>query len=215
MNLSRKAFRKFGILFFALSATLSWFQRRCDAAVQQSGEQQSQQQQQQSPPPPPTNSSAPAPPANPDQPAVKQKKVWTNDDVVGLRTPADTYQVEKEQKEAADAAAAAKEAAIRAAAKSDKEITPDVKLPATAEETQTMIKDTEGEIAEGTVVLDKMRTELQNASEEQKTDKQKQIDRVTANVEKQRTNLKALQDHLQALNQKREADAQTPPPPSL
>ena len=57
-----------------------------------------------------------------------------------LRTPADNYQVEKEAKEAAEAEAAAKEAAHKAAGKSEKEPPLDIKLPATLEETEKMLK---------------------------------------------------------------------------
>ena len=147
-----------------------------------------------------------------DQLPLKRRKVWTNDEVVSLRTPADDYQVEKEAKEAADAKAAAKEAAIRAALKSEKEPPPDIKLPATPEETEKMLKDTQDDIQEEMVILDKLRKELLDAPTEQQVDKQNEIDRLTASLRPLRRDAKALQDHLQTLRGKSQAENLPPPP---
>jgi hypothetical protein len=214
-------FPKPGIPALGLSLVFLLFAGRCDAVTRLNEQQQSQPQQQQQNPPPPdsVNSTAPqakdaADPSTGPLP-IKRRKVWSNDDVVGLRTPADNYQVEKEEKQAAEAAAAAKEAATRAAAKSDKQLPLNIKLPDTVEETRKMIKDTEDDIVEGTLILDKMRKELESAPEEQQPDKQRQIDRLSANLEVSRRNLRALQDHLQVLSPKPEAGNPPPPPPSF
>ncbi|MGA2095577.1 MAG: hypothetical protein ABSH39_04705 [Candidatus Acidiferrum sp.] len=209
MNL-RKPSRILGIAAFAVCWAVLVFCGRCEAF----GVQQTDQSQSQSQPPPPPPAAAPAPPqdsqpsATPapttEQPTVKKKKVWTNDEVITLRTPADQYQVDKEAKEAAEAAAAAKEAAIRAAAKSEQQPPLDFKLPDTAEETEKMLKDTQDDMLEVTVVRDKMVKELPDFPEEQQPAKQKEIDRLTETLVTLRRNSRALQDHLQTFKPKPE-----------
>jgi hypothetical protein len=206
----RKPSRKLGITAFAVCLAVPVFCGRCDAfGVQQTDQSQSQSQQ----PPPPAPAPAPpqdsqpsaAPTPTTEQPAVKKRKVWTNDEVITLRTPADQYQVDKEEKEAAEAAAAAKEAAIRAAAKSEKQPPLNFKLPGTAEETEKMLKDTQDDMLEVTVVRDKMVKELPDFPEEQQPAKQKEIDRLTEILVNLRKNSRALQDHLQTFKPKPEA----------
>jgi Sec-independent protein translocase protein TatA len=210
-------FRKLGMAALALCSAALLFLGICNAA----GTQQAEQQQSQQPPPPtppaPAQDGQPSlqPPAPPEGPAVKKKKVWTNDDVIALRTPGDQYQVEKEEKEAAEAAAAAKEAAMRAAAKSEKQPPLDIKLPDTVEETGKMLKDTQDDIQEVTVVLDKMRKEFPDVPEEQQPGKQKEIDRLTATLVTLRRNAQALQDHLVAITPKPEPENPPPSPSSL
>jgi uncharacterized coiled-coil protein SlyX len=206
------------IAFAALSGELP-----CDATLepnQQAGQQQSQSEPPQSPPvPDPPGSAAPQPKDSGDLLGplpIKRRRVWTNDDMTSLRTPADNYQAEKEAKAAAAAAAAAKEAAIRSAAKSDKKPSSgDFPMPGTIEETQKMIKDTSDDVQELTTVLDKMRQELAAAPEAAQADKQKEIDRLTAALVETRRKLKALQDHLQVLTSKGEAENPPGSPPSL
>src|SRR5271154_2005251 len=109
MNL-RKPFQRLCVSYLALGASLLSSQWECDAFPAARQEQQQSQAQQ---PPPPTPSPIPPPssqPASDSAPPigalpVKRRKVWTNDEVVVLRTPADSYQVEKEAKEAARKAA--------------------------------------------------------------------------------------------------------------
>jgi hypothetical protein len=212
-----KPFQKLRISFLGLGAVLLSSQLNCDASpVPQQESQQSQSQQE--PPPPPQNSqpaSQQIPP--PDQPAAKQHKVWTNDEVVLLRTPADAYQVDKEAKAAAETESAAKEAAIRAAIKSEKQPPLDIKLPATPEETEKMLKSTQGDIQEEAFVLDKLKKEVLDAPTEQQAEKQKEIDRLAASLETLRRDEKALQEHLETL--RGESQGTNPPaapePPSL
>lgn len=164
--------RRFKISLIAFGVAFVLSQTTCDAhSWQQQGQQQQDQQQSQSqsqqqpapapsqtPPPSSQPASGPVPPVG--ELPVKRRKVWTNEDVVETRTPADNYQLEKEAKEAAEKEAAAKEAADKTAAKSEKEPATDIKLPATQEETNKKITDTEGEIQEETVVRDKLRNEF-------------------------------------------------------
>jgi hypothetical protein len=198
MNLHKPS-QTLGQSFVVLIASLLLLQLKCDASPARQQEQQQSQSQQPPPPPTPAQNSQPASQQTqlPDQPAAKQKKVWTEEDVILLRTPADNYQVEKEARGAAEAEAAAKEAARKAAANPEKETPLDIKLPATPEETEKMLKSMQDDIQEETVILDKLQKELLDAPAEQKPEKQKEIDRLTASLETLRRDVKALRDHLQ------------------
>ncbi len=209
-----KPFRKLSASVLALAAALLLAQLKCDASP-------ARQQQQSSAPasstPPPSTKPASEPALPIGELPVKRRKVWTNDDVVTLRTPADNYEIEKEAEEAADAAAAKKEAAIRVALKSEKQPPLDIKLPANAEETKQMIKNTQSDVHEETVVLQKLHQELLVAPASEQPQKQKDIDGLNALIDKSQRDLKALQDHLQSFPTKPQAEnPPTPPqPPSL
>jgi hypothetical protein len=196
-----KPLQKLGVFSLALGAALFLAQMNSAASPVPQQEQQSQSQEQ--PPPPPSTTPPPSaqPAADPAPPIgelpVKRRKVWTNDEVIVLRTPADNYQVEKEAKGAAEADAAAKEATRKAAAKPEKEPPLDIKLPATPEETEKMLKGAQDDIQEEEVVLEKLQKELQDTPAEQKTEKQKEIDRLTASLENLRRDVKALRHQLQ------------------
>jgi hypothetical protein len=210
----RKPSQKLGVFSLVLGAALLSGQWECDAfPTPQQEQQQSQSQQPPPPPPSPTPPPSSQPASDPAPPIgalpVKRRKVWTNDEVVVLRTPADNYQVEKEAKEAADAEAAAKEAAIRAAIKSEKDPPLDIKLPATPEETERLLKIEQDDIEEETVVLDKLHKELLDTPTEQQEAKQREIDHLTVNIETSRRDVKALQDHLRKFREK--AQEKNPP----
>src|ERR1700747_1915118 len=137
----RKFFQKIGLAALSLSSSCVLLETRCDALAQQT-EQQSQQQ------PPPSEGTgqsvvqAAALSTQAAQASANQRKIWSNEEVISLRTPADIYLLEKEAKEAAEAAAAdAKEAADREAAKKALSQPPGIKLPETQEETERMLKD--------------------------------------------------------------------------
>jgi hypothetical protein len=203
---------KLGILSLALGVLSLSTQSECLASVEQ---QQEQQQSQQTPPPPP------APPQNsqpasqqsppPDQPAGKHRRVWTNDDVVLLRTPADNYLAEKEAKEAAEAEAAAK---LAAQPKATKEVPLEINLPTSVEETQLLIKNKEQDISDDQAMLASLNTELATVAEEQKKARQKEIEIVAAELDRARNELKGLQDHLVELHKPPASESTaTPPPP--
>lgn len=208
-----RSFQRLRISSLALGAVLASAQWQCHASPAQQQEQQ-QSQSQQPPPSAPRQTSPPTAQQPPEigQLPVKRRKVWTNDEVVSLRTPADNYVVEREAKEAADAKAAAKEAAIRAAIKSEKDPPLDIRLPSTPEETEKMLKNTQDDIQEETVVLDKLHQELLDTSTGQQAEKQKEIDRLTANVATLRRDAKALREHLRMLREK--SQGENPPPAS-
>jgi cell division protein FtsL len=138
----------------------------------------------------------------------KTGKVWTNEELVSLRTPADIYLMEKAaQEEAAAKAAADKAAAQEADAAKPGEAT--VSLPATILETQKLIKDKQEQISDEQSNLDRMTKELPDAPEDQKPAMQKEIERMTADLPKAQNDLKQLTDHLEKLNN---AQAQQAPP---
>lgn len=218
---------------FTLAAAFLLTQTVCLAAPQSQDQQQSQtqsqsqsqvqsqsdSQSQQKPPAtatPAQDSATPTDPSQPAGPAVKKHRVWTNDDAVESRTPADNYQFEKEAKEAADREAAAKETAAKAAERPGKEPALDIKLPATAEETEKMVNDTQGQIDEETKVLENLQNEYTNTSLDQQPQKQLEIDRANRNIANLQRDLKALEGHLLALRKKAQPEnAATPPPSSL
>jgi hypothetical protein len=124
------------------------------------------------------------------------KKVWTNDDLESARSPMDQYLVDKEAREAADAAQAAADAIASEKAMAG------LKTPATVKETQRAIEDAQQDINDQTDALDRLNKELQSAPEEQKAGIQREIDRHTSGVQTSQQELKVLQDHLKQLNSK-------------
>jgi hypothetical protein len=214
-----KPFQKLAVSFLALGAVLLLAQLKCAASSPQQQEQEQSQSQQ--PPPPPPTSPPSAQPVSDSAAAigplpVKRRKVWTNDDVVVLRTPTDNYLVEKEAKQAADAEAASKEAARKADMKSAKELPLDIKMPDSPEETEKMLKSTLADIQEETVVVERLRKELLESPTEQQEEKQREIDRLTQRLEVQGRDVRALQEHLRTLRGKpQEETSPGLPPPSL
>jgi len=216
-----KPFQKLAVSSLALGAVLLLAQLKCAAYPPQQQEQE-QSQSQQSPPLPAPTSPPSAQPASDPAPAigslpVKRRKVWTNDDVIVLRTPADIYLLEKEAREAAEEEAAAKDAALKATATPGKEPGLEIKLPDTPEETEKMLKNTQDDIQEETVVLDRLRKEFSDTPEEQQPEKQKEIDRLAGNLETLQRDVKLLQEHLQTLREKSQSEnppASAPPPPN-
>jgi len=129
-------------------------------------------------------------------PLTKTKRVWTNDDLQSSRSPIDQYLLDKESREAVDAAQAAADAIAseRAAA--------GIKMPATVEETQRTINDTTQDINDHKDALDRLNKEFDSAPAEQKAGIQRERDRHTTGVQTSQQELKALQDHLKQLNSK-------------
>jgi hypothetical protein len=216
MNAS-KPFRKPGAALLVLGIAFLLTEMKCMAWLLFQQEQQQSQSQQQAPPPlspTPVPSSQPAPDRAPAVGAlpVKRRKVWTNDEVVELRSPADNYQVEKDAKEAA-----AKETALQAAAKPGKQPTLDPKLPATAEETEKKLKETQMYIRVEKDALDKLNKDLPDTPTDQQAQKLEEIDRVNRLLDTSQKDLKALQEHLQTFHEKPQGEAPPaapqPPPP--
>lgn len=173
---------------------------------------QGQEQQQSPPPPPPVQNEHPALRETqlPDLSLIKRRKIWTNDDVILLRSPADDYLAEKEAKEVAEAKAAVRSAAQPKAAKG---APPEGNLPTTIEETQLLIKNKEQDITDDQASLVGLNTELSNVPDEQKKAKQREIEIVAAELDRARNDLKALQDHLVDLHKTPAGKAPAEPPP--
>ena len=179
-------------LFFVVSSQSECAERRKEQQTPQSQQQTSEPQQQASQP-----QKTPETPAQPQAASgSKPKKVWSNDDVVSLRTPADVYLVEKEAQEAADAKEAVKKADL---ARQMKEAGLTIKLPSTSEETQRLIEDKEAQIRDWQAWLDRLNHDLPDAPEQQKEAIQKQRDALTSDLQKDQLELKVLRDHLHDL----------------
>jgi hypothetical protein len=129
-------------------------------------------------------------------PLTKTKRVWTNDDLQSSRSPIDQYLLDKESREAVDAAQAAADAIASERAVAG------IKMPATVEETQRTINDTTQDINDHKDALDRLNKEFDSAPAEQKAGIQREIDRHTTGVQTSQQELKALQDHLKQLNSK-------------
>ncbi len=204
-------FRKLGKLSIVLGVLLFFVHSKCLASVEQ---QREQQQSQQTPPPPPAppQSSQPASQQAPptDQPAGKHRKIWTNDDLVLLRTPADIYLEEKEAREAAEAEAAAK---LEAQPNAAKKVPSENNLPTSVEETQLFIKNKEQDISDDQSVLASLNAELASVPEEQKKAKEKEIAIVTGELNRAQSQLNAMQDHLADLQKPPASETQAAPPP--
>jgi hypothetical protein len=151
--------------------------------------------------PPAAQESQPQPPSpivtlDLQLPLTKTKRVWTNDDLESSRSPVDQYLVDKEAREAADAAEAAAHAIASEQAMAG------LKMPATVEETQRAIDDAQQDINDQNDALDRLNKELESAPAEQKAGIQRELDRHTTGVQTSQQELKALQDHLKQLNGK-------------
>jgi hypothetical protein len=144
------------------------------------------------------------------QEQAKHKKVWTNDDVVSLRTPADVYLAEKEAQEAAAEAAAQEVAKAKLVAGAG----PAEKLPATVDETRKLIAAKERHIADDQQALDRYTVELPNEPAERKDRMQEEIKRITGGLPKERSELKVLQEHLEKLTKTQLQDGSVPAPSS-
>lgn len=168
-------------------------------------------QQQQPPVQPPSQSSAgsEAQNAQGEPSKAKTKKIWTNEDLVALRTPMDIYLLDKEAREAAEAEAAAEKDAQEKLAK---EAPSAPKLPASPEDTQKLIDAKTSEINEDQATLDRYTAEVDNEPSDRKDQMQAEINRITAELPKKKLELKTLQDHLEELTKAPLAEASAPPP---
>jgi hypothetical protein len=143
-----------------------------------------------------------APVQNSDRPA-HQIKIWTNEDLLETRTPADRYIFAKEDKAAADQAAQF-QSLISCFA-------PDHHEP-TAEETQKDISDTTKSIAEAEESVAQARRLVQEDPENLRTRDQSELNRRTAELNRLLDHLHTLQDRLQQLAPK--PAGENPPVPA-
>jgi hypothetical protein len=102
-------------------------------------------------------------------PAPKKHKVWTDDEVSTLRTPEDNYVQQKQVAEAATAAAAAAAAQqAKSKPKSDKHVgaPPALSNPKSTDDADRMIAWENRDIDAQQEFIDKLRTQLEQASPE-------------------------------------------------
>jgi hypothetical protein len=154
--------------------------------------QQTQEAQQQTSEP----QKNPQPPQHPDPSAPKAKKVWTNDDIPSLRSPAETYLAKKEAQEAAAAEAASKRAELE---KQIKQAGLTIDLPPTEGETQRLIKSKQERVQELKDHLMALTQSIPDAPENQKAANQKQIEEFTGESQRLQMEIKVLQNHQQSL----------------
>jgi len=112
-----------------------------------------------------------------DASAPKKHKIWTDDEVSTLRTPADDY---VEQKQAAESAAAAAAAAVAEQAKSkpksEKIVAPPrLSNPKSPEDADRMIAWENRDVDAQTEYVDKLRTQLEQASPEEREQLEKKL----------------------------------------
>ena len=201
---SRTLVRNSGTAFLALASVLLLISTKCHALAAQAQERQLQSQSQQAAPLPPLqqNSQPSSQQTTPiERPTSKHHKVWTNDDVIALRSPADIYLLEKEAQEAADAELAARKAAL---AKEINEAGLTLDLPSTTEETQRLIETKQAQIRDLQDGMDRLNKDLPDAPPDRKPEIQKEIETFKGYLQKAELELGLLQDHLQSL-------AKTPP----
>jgi hypothetical protein len=106
--------------------------------------------------------------ANQRKPTPTPRKVWTEDNIVGLRQPVDIYLVQKQAQAAAEALAKVRKVAAEPYASSVK-----IKEPRTLEEVARAITDSLEDIDDQKATLARLNKELDESPEDQKAEKTK------------------------------------------
>ncbi len=153
------------------------------------------------------------PPASPQKEASKPKakKVWTDEDIRALRTPADDYAGQKQAtKQGTEQAAAAQPdpATKPAAAKKEQITTRDPFVPPkTAEEAQTRLAQKREEIRGQQELIQQKREEyFEETNEAIRLDLKKSLDRLTADLREAEVHMRLLESSLERLG----SEAQPP-----
>jgi HSP90 family molecular chaperone len=142
-------------------------------------------------------------PAGPQNKSAQTHKVWTNDDLIALRTPTDTYVIEHEAESPAILEKA--KPSIESSKPNDRPVlaTPaTIHLPETAEETQRMIDQELRDINAEEASFSQLQQRMDAARGQERETIQRQIERLKGNLEAGRQELKVLQDHLDMLKKK-------------
>ena len=130
----------------------------------------------------------PAPPQAQNPPSTEHKiRVWTNEDLIAARTPADIYIFEKEAK-----AAASEMAAFRDVVSCFAFDQPE----GTLEETQKAIAETLQSIRDSEEAVAQARAAVVDAPENLKARNQMELDRRTSELQSSREQLRLLQNRL-------------------
>jgi hypothetical protein len=137
-----------------------------------------------------------ATPAKQDKPAPKPHKVWTEDEVGSLRTPADAY-IDAKDKQAAQAAAAQQSATANEKAPPKKEQKgvppPTLTNPKSLEDADKMIAWENRDVAAQQEFLEKVKQELDDAPADQKERLTKLLEERTKILADTREELKNLE----------------------
>jgi hypothetical protein len=131
--------------------------------------------------------SPPAPPP-PQKPALASHKVWTNDDIVSLRSPAANYLAQKEAEAAAEALAKLRTSTVPS------QPSQEIKQPISLKDAERAITDLLEDIQDQQATLDRLSKERDESPEDQKRAKMREIERRTAVLQESQKELKALQD---------------------
>jgi hypothetical protein len=148
--------------------------------------------------------------------AAQKPKVWTNDDIDSVRSPADVYRDKEalKQKEAKEAAAKAAEtaAAQKTAANDDKTklAAPVLSNPKTVDSADSMIAWEQRDIDAQTQFVEKLRKELETAPESEQQHIRDRIKERTQALESTKKEQQALEAQKAAL-EKKAADEKNPP----
>ena len=162
---------------------------------------------------------AQGPPPQQNKTKSPVKKVWTEDDLSGLRKPWDDYADQKSQ--AAQPPTAASSEEKPAPPKKDKPATRDEYIPPkTLEEAETWIAQKREEIKFQHEAIDRVRQDYANESQEQvRQELQKRLDRMTADLKDAEAELKLLEARRDDLKSKPQSEPPAArdtggPPPS-
>jgi hypothetical protein len=133
-------------------------------------------------------------------PAPKKHRVWTDDEVSTLRTPEDDYVEQKQAAEAATAAAAAAEMA-KSKPKSEKAAAPPrLSNPKSPEDADRMIAWENSDVEAQQEYVDNLRTQLEQASPEQREQLEKRLTQrmqIVEDTKKERDALAAQKKELE------------------
>jgi septal ring factor EnvC (AmiA/AmiB activator) len=149
------------------------------------------------------------PPQKPEDSApaktqTHQVKVWTNEDLIALRTPMDIYLLQKEAQAAGDAA----NSLMSCFAWNSPAVTP--------EETQKEIQDAQQAIHDNEEAIAQVKKELETGPDNLKARNEKELERLTSELKTSQDRLNALQEQLRAqTNQPAEEQAAPPAPQTL
>ncbi|HKV25000.1 MAG TPA: hypothetical protein VJN93_10460 [Candidatus Acidoferrum sp.] len=123
----------------------------------------------------------------------KRHMVWTNDDLIAMRTPEDLYLQAREK----ESEVLQRKASTSSDAKDP--IVPAVKLPATIAATEQSIREDQQDVYDAKEKLAELSDQLSTAPEDQKPGKQSEITRRTGILQATERELKVLEEHLEKL----------------
>jgi hypothetical protein len=135
-------------------------------------------------------------------PAMRKIKVWTNEDLIATRTPADIYVFEQEARAAAQQAAEFD--SVAACFAFDQ---PTGNVEETHEAIQYAIQD----VRDNEAAVAQAKRDLDNSPDNLRLRSQVLLQQSTQDLQKSRAQLKALQDHLQQLNAQQPAQNSSSP----